>query len=162
MKRHLRMALCSALPLLALACTTAAGPKNLQTARALIQATEEQDIEKLMSGFADDAVFAQPFNPAGPDYAYEGKAAVRKGFEGIFGLMETLGYKDKRYTVSDDGNAVFLEAQGQMTLAGSGKEYDNFYVFRVDFDADGRVTKLTEYMNSLYLVNTIDLSRTRP
>ncbi|MDW3195060.1 MAG: nuclear transport factor 2 family protein [Cytophagales bacterium] len=130
---------------------------NLKAAKLMIAATENKDIETLMSFFTEDAIFAQPFNPQGVDYAYSSKEAIRAGFEGIFKLIDTMSYKNKAFTPSNDGSVVFFEAQGDMQLSGSGKDYDNMYVFRVDFDKNGKVTKLTEYMNSLYLAKTFNV-----
>lgn len=129
--------------------------QNLATTRELIKNTQNKNLDQLLSHFIDDAVFAQPFNPADADFAYRGKSEIGDGFQGIFGLIEKFGYDDQRYTVSNDGLTVFFEAQGNMAFAGTGNDYKNYYVFRVDFTKDGKVHKLTEYMNSLYLVTAL-------
>jgi ketosteroid isomerase-like protein len=130
---------------------------SLETTKALFAAAQTKNLEALMNGFTETAVFAQPFHPMGPDFAYRGTSEIRQGMQGIFALIETIGYTDTTYTVSGDGRSVFVETKGDMVLAGSGKPYNNGYIFRVDFNGEGLVEKFTEYTNSLYIVQTIDL-----
>ncbi|MFT4684981.1 MAG: ketosteroid isomerase-like protein, partial [Flavobacteriales bacterium] len=69
---------------------------------------------------------------------------------------DTISYTDESYTKSADGSTVFVETKGKMTLS-NGTPYNNSYVFRFDFNNKGKVTKVTEYMNSLYLAQTFGL-----
>lgn len=129
---------------------------NLTTVKTLFQYMEKKDLDKVILGFTEEAVFAQPFSPQGADFAYRGKSEIRKGLTGIFSLINKINYINQSYTISADGNTVFFETTGEMTLA-NGSPYNNSYVFRVDLNDKSEVVKVTEYMNSLYLAKTFGL-----
>lgn len=117
----------------------------------MIEATIRKDLDAVLATFAEDSCFAQPFNPTQPGLLFKGKKEIRAGFQQIFAFIKRINYLDSRYTVSDDGTTIFLETQGDMVLAGRNLEYKNFYIFRFDFNCEGQIKLLTEYMNSLYL-----------
>lgn len=125
--------------------------KNLDTAEALLEGTTRKDLDLVVSLFASDAEFSQPYSLQGPGIAHKGTSEIRDEFRTIFKQVEVIAYEEQRKTVSADGMAVIIEVQGDMTLAGSRKNYQNFYVFRFDFDKAGKIQTLTEYMNSHYL-----------
>ena len=130
---------------------------NLETALSIVRAAENENIQNVMEHFREDAVFAQPFSPRGSDFSYDGFEEIQSGFQGIFDSIEPVSFSNKEFTVSQDGKTIFMEAQGDMKLAENGRDYNNFYVFRVDFDDEGKVERLTEYYNSLYLAETFNL-----
>jgi ketosteroid isomerase-like protein len=132
------------------------GHTNLEIVKKLFHFMENKDLENAINGFTEEAVFAQPFNPKGADFAYNGKEEIKNGLIRIFGIIDTISYTYESYTKSADGSTVFVETKGEMTLS-NGTPYNNSYVFRFDFNNIGKVTKVTEYMNSLYLAQTFGL-----
>ncbi|MEM1249879.1 MAG: nuclear transport factor 2 family protein [Acidobacteriota bacterium] len=125
--------------------------ESLEIAQNVMEASRLKDMERLMSYFADEAVFRQAFNPGG-ERLHRGKEAIRKAYEQIFANIEELIYVESRYTVSLDGKTVFLEAQGDMVVTATGAEYKNTHVFRVDFGDCSQIESLLQYANPLEIL----------
>ncbi|MEM7097553.1 MAG: nuclear transport factor 2 family protein [Pseudomonadota bacterium] len=123
--------------------------RNLATLESLIDASLTKDIDTLISAFSSDAVLSQPFQPSGP-VVLKGKGQIRSAYQRIFATFAEMRYVDQRFTCSADGSTIFAELQGDFDLVGSAGEYDNFFVFRVDFNSMGLITSLIQYQNSLY------------
>jgi ketosteroid isomerase-like protein len=107
------------------------------TLKALVNAFNAHDLDRIMSFFADDAVLEMPRGPHPCGARYEGAAAVRGALEGRFkGLPDVHYGQDVHYVDGDTGIS-------QWTLTGtpaSGRRIEvrgcDFYTFR-----DGKVIK---------------------
>ena len=67
--------------------------------------------------------------------------------------MATRSYDNNRFinqvmTRAADGATVIVGAEGDLTVAASGKPYRNRYVFKFE-TANGLITRVTEYANTV-------------
>lgn len=123
--------------------------RNLATVDELLSASERRDLGGLMAFFSEDARLSIPFLPSGAR-DFHGATEIELVYRQLFQRFSTIHYSDRQYTVSRDGGTVFVEVQGDFERAQGAGDYDNFFVFRVDFTNDGRVARLTQYQNSFY------------
>lgn len=115
-----------------------------------LDALARKDRSAVESFLADDAVFEYPFDRSGKTEkgswrVFSGRQAVMTGYvDGAFQRITTIKFTDREITQSADGHRVFVEALGDMSLAG--KPYRNRYVLRFDL-RHGRITGMKEYLN---------------
>jgi ketosteroid isomerase-like protein len=101
------------------------------TLKALVEAFNAHDLDRIMSFFAADAVLEMPRGPHPWGSRYEGAAAIRQALEGRFkGLPDVHYGNDVHYVDGDTGIS-------RWTLTGtppSGKPIEvrgcDFYTFR--------------------------------
>jgi len=82
---------------------TVAGAR-IAVLKALVQAFNDHDLDRIMSFFADDAVLEMPRGPEPCGGRYVGAAAVREGLRGRFeGLPDVHYGSDSHYVDGDMG-----------------------------------------------------------
>ncbi len=141
-----------AVALLALGAQAALAGGAGDTARQFLAAMQAKDRPAVDKLLADPVVAEYPFDRSGRTAAgswrvYTGKPAVMAGYvDSAFSRIPKLAFRDLDVTESRDGHTAFVEAMGDMELAG-GKPYRNRYVLRFDTDRQGRITHYKEYLN---------------
>lgn len=110
---------------------------TLATLKALVEAFNAHDLDRIMSFFADDAVLEMPRGPDPWGSRFVGAAAVREGLRARLSGLPDVHYGDDRHFVDGDMGI------SQWTLTGtpaSGAPIKvrgcDFYTFR-----DGKVIK---------------------
>lgn len=125
------------------------GTKNLEAVKTYFRALEQHDTSMAEPLLAPKVQLVIPFSNTGapePWKVFDGKEAVF-GYLGI--IAENFSKAvllEKQFTVSHDGNVVFLEGKGDLVHAASGAPYNNLYVFKFTFE-DGLMTHIAEYAN---------------
>ena len=102
-----------------------------------------------MGLFADDVVYTLPLNASGtpdPWFVYTGKQATSEYQRGVLQRFSQLRMLNQQYTVSSDGNTVFVETHGDYIAAEGNRPYNNVYVFKFVI-RDGKITHVYEYAN---------------
>jgi ketosteroid isomerase-like protein len=74
---------------------------------------------------------------------------IRGYINSVFALFSKIEFNDVRITPSENGSSVFAQANGDFTVEGVGSPYRNVYIFRIDFNSVGEVTKVEEYFNQV-------------
>jgi len=108
-------------------------PASVAALKALVDAFNAHDLDRIMGFFADDAVLEMPRGPEPCGRRYVGKTAIREGLRGRFeGLPDVHYGKDSHYVDGDMGVS-------QWTVTGtmkSGEKVEargcDFYSFRGD------------------------------
>ena len=107
------------------------------TLRALVEAFNAHDLDRIMGFFTDDAVLEMPRGPDPCGSRYEGRAAVREALRGRFTGLPDVHYGNDVHFVDGDMGI------SQWTLTGTpavGPRLEvrgcDFYTFR-----DGKVAK---------------------
>ncbi len=123
--------------------------QSLDTVKAFYAAKERRDLDATVQLFADDIVYRFPLNASGeptPWFVYEGKAATTEYQRGVLTRFSRLRMVDPEYTVSDNGERVFVTTKGDYVQEEGQRPYRNVYVFRFEIQ-DGRIQRVDEYAN---------------
>ena len=124
---------------------TTASPIERVDAFYAALAVEDQDAA--LSMLAPDAMLHAPYNPNG-DATDAGIRSFPASMY-VVGAMQTydnLVFEDREYSVAANGGTVWIEAEGRLRVAATGKPYENRYVFKIELSDDG-ISKITEYTN---------------
>jgi len=109
------------------------GGASLAVLKALAQAFNDHDLDRIMSFFADDAVLEMPRGPDPWGRRYVGAAAVREGLRGRFEGLPDVHYADDRHWIDGDMGISQWTVTGTMP---SGERIEargcDFYSFRGD------------------------------
>ncbi|WP_437761600.1 nuclear transport factor 2 family protein [Sorangium sp. So ce281] len=106
-----------------------------------------RDMNRWLDLFADDATVEFPYAPAlGAPARLEGKAAIRRHFEGILQSFHGLELRDVRRYPTTDPDVALAEVHGSATIGPARKRYEQDYVMIVA-TRNGRVVRYREYWN---------------
>lgn len=136
------------------------GNENLQTVEAFFSALERHDKDALVPLLAPEVVETIPFSSSGapePFSEFRGKEAVLGYLGQIIDNFARTVLVDKRFYVSDDGSAVFVEAKGDLVQAGTSAPYRNVYIFKFVFDEGGKVVHISEYANPVTFAKLVGM-----
>ena len=126
--------------------------RNRETALAVMKAISEGDSAALFRMYAPNARFWQvgkQLKSAGwHDMEATGRIAAQ--------VFARLASPPKMTVLSTtaEGDRVAIEAESQGRLA-DGRPYENQYHFLLRFDEDGKVLEFKEYLDTLYLFETL-------
>ena len=129
------------------------GARNLATLIEYVDRFEQEDTT-IFSLLASDVTDQVIFNPDGSQnpIVYPNPEAVIGFLTSIFQAFDNISFIDRRFTVSEDGNTIFLQTRGgDWVFVPNGQIYRQTYMFRVDFNAQGEVAAIEEYIN--WIVN---------
>ncbi|HZR41773.1 MAG TPA: nuclear transport factor 2 family protein [Ktedonobacteraceae bacterium] len=103
-------------------------------------ALSARDLEAMMCIFADDAVVIDPHFPTP---RMQGKAAIRKGFQGAISGMRSFGYTIVNYCESENGQCAAVETATHHVLkSGMRRNFPQVFIFEM---ADGHIKRLQAY-----------------
>ncbi|WP_437815085.1 nuclear transport factor 2 family protein [Sorangium sp. So ce1078] len=106
-----------------------------------------RDMEAWLDLFADDATVEFPYAPAlGAPALLEGKAAIRRYFEGTLESFRDLTLRDVRRYPTTDPDVALAEAHGSAIILPAGRRYEQDYVMLVA-TRDGKIVRYREYWN---------------
>ena len=106
-----------------------------------------RDMEAWLDLFADDATVEFPYAPAlGVPALLEGKAAIRRYFEGALESFRDLTLGEVRRHPTTDPDVALAEAHGSATILPAGKRYEQDYVMMVQ-TRNGKIVRYREYWN---------------
>ena len=128
---------------------TSAQQQSLDIVQAFYAAKERRDLNATVELFAEDVDYVFPLNASGapePWFTYHGRAAVSGYQRGVLDRFSRLHMVDPEYTVSPDGDRVFVTARGDYVQEDGNVPYNNVYVFRFAI-ADGKIRHVDEYAN---------------
>lgn len=132
--------------------------KDIQVVREFFDAWEAKDVERLLSYWADDAVFRIVFSrpPLDPEWdppLTEGGDAIRAYWRKIMGIIDKADIKDMWIrAVVDEPGCVIATFRGEMRLT-NGRAYKNDYInlFRVE---NGKIKLFHEHYNPLVVLES--------
>jgi len=130
---------------------TGSQQRSLDIVQAFFAAKERRDLDATVELFAEDVDYVFPLNASGtpdPWFVYHGKVAATDYQRGVLGRFSRLHMADPEYTVSPDGDRVFVTAKGDYIQEDGNVPYNNVYVFRFAI-AGGKIHRVDEYANPI-------------
>lgn len=118
----------------------------------LFEAVAKEDLAAANTLLVEGAPIQAMFNPNGQTDA----ASIRTfPATAYFALVsrnyENIVFNERSYSVADDGQTVWMEANGDLKLEKTGTPYRNRYVFKISLNEDGKVTQIREWVNTVTL-----------
>jgi ketosteroid isomerase-like protein len=116
------------------------------------------DLEKIRATFHDDAVWQVQVKGILGEGAHRGKKAIVDEFLApVRGMFKPGDPKLNITSLASQGPLVLGEVEARGTFA-DGRPYENLYVFVIEIK-DGKVHRLREYMDSLYVAKLQGLAK---
>lgn len=142
------------------ACTTVAPnyngapTANKSVVDAFFAAMQAEDQTAAHELLADGAMIHAPYNPNG-DASDKGVRSfpAKLYVSGAMQTYDNLVWVNRQYSIADNGKTVWVEALGRLTVAQTGGDYHNRYVFKIEFDGT-KIASITEYTNVATLTNS--------
>jgi ketosteroid isomerase-like protein len=112
---------------------------NRELVEWVLRAFEAKDLEAALACFADDALL---FDPHYPTPEMRGKAAIRGGFEFIFGIVKRPGFTIRHFWAGDHDSALEVDTHH---VLGDGTEvrFPQVFVFEI---GDGLFQRFQAYV----------------
>lgn len=126
-------------------------PSALEMAKTFFTALEDHDLDIVAPLLADEVTETIPLSNTGtpqPWSFFDGKEAVLGYLATIVHNFSRVVLADREYSVTEDGDTVFVETKGDLIQAGTGAPYTNVYVFKFATHA-GKIVKISEYANPI-------------
>ena len=154
----IRIPLVAALGFMTTACATPAGSVETSNTASPVQlvdtfftALASEDEALALSLLSPDASLSAPYNPNGD--ATDAGIRTFPAAMYVAGALQTydnLVFEDRLYSIADNGSTVWIEAEGRLRVAATGKPYENRYVFKFSLD-EGKIISITEYTSVVTL-----------
>lgn len=115
---------------------------SLDTLKAVLNAFNDHDLDRIMSFFAEDCVLEMPRGPAPWGTRYTGSVAVREGLRSRFSGIPDVHYTDDTHFVAGDIGV------SQWTLRGTAVSGEDIEVRGCDFFTfadNGKILKKDSY-----------------
>jgi ketosteroid isomerase-like protein len=123
-----------------------------------LQTLSSGDLEKIRATFHDDAVWQVQVKGILGEGAHRGKKAIVDEFLApVRGMFKPGDPKLNITSLASRGPLVLGEVEARGTFA-DGRPYENLYVFVIEIK-DGKVYRLREYMDSLYVAKLQGLAK---
>jgi len=116
------------------------------------------DLEKIRATFHDDAVWQVQVKGILGEGSHRGKKAIVDEFLApVRGMFNPGDPKLRVTSLASQGSLVLGEVEARGTFT-DGRRYENLYVFVIEIK-DGKVYRLREYMDSLYVAKLQGLAK---
>jgi ketosteroid isomerase-like protein len=123
-----------------------------------LQTLSSGDLEKIRATFHDDAVWQVQVKGILGEGAHRGKKAIVDEFLApVRGMFKPGDPKLNITSLASQGPLVLGEVEARGTFT-DGRPYENLYVFVIEIK-DGKVYRLREYMDSLYVAKLQGLAK---
>jgi uncharacterized protein len=126
--------------------------RNRAAALAVMQAISKGDAEALFSLYAPNARFWQVGHRLSTAGWHDMESTGRVAAKVFSRLSAPPELKILSVTAEEDRVAVEAEGRGRLV---DGRPYENQYHFLLRFDADGKVIEFKEYLDTLYMFETL-------
>lgn len=141
-----------------LATRAAPSPETAtKVATGFLAALEAESFAKVSALLASGAMVRVPFGFDGatdPDKLFRAPMGIY--LAAAFLRFSQIKFEDVQITPSADGTRVFIEARGNLIIAGNGRSYRNLYVWRLNLDQDGKIASADEYANPVTIAIAFD------
>jgi ketosteroid isomerase-like protein len=120
--------------------------RNVRTVHTFYRLQEAMDFQRWLDLWAEDAGQDIPYAPEGFPTAVRGKENLDRLYRPLFEGFAEIHIQNLRVDPLDDPNRVLVRWRTHGPLV-SGGLYENDLLGIFEFDAEGRIAHLTEYLN---------------
>jgi ketosteroid isomerase-like protein len=120
--------------------------RNAETMRTWFRLQESHDLDAWLELWADDGTQSIPYAPPGFPRSISGKAQLSELYRSLFKGFVKVNIQDLVIDPLHDPDRVLVRWHTYAPLV-NGDIYENDLIGVFEFDADGRVRHLTEYLD---------------
>jgi len=127
---------------------TTTGNQNKASVKAFFQALENENVDQLVSLFADDAQHINPYASGLFPEGASGKDGIRDYWTPVFPNFEGMVFPIEELYALEDPSMVYVKYRGIIKLKGGGL-YENDYYSTFKFNEQGLITEYVEIFNPI-------------
>ncbi|GAB7044730.1 MULTISPECIES: nuclear transport factor 2 family protein [Catenuloplanes] len=120
--------------------------RNAETMRTWFRLQQEMNLDAWLELWAEDASQSIPYAPAGLPRAITGKRTLTELYRSLFTNFKEINIRDLVIDPLHDPDRVLVRWHTHAPLT-NGETYENDLIGVFEFDADGRIRHLTEYLD---------------
>lgn len=128
---------------------TDTGERNKSTARAFFAALEKENVESLVSLFAEDARHINPYSSGIFPQGANGKEEIRNYWTPVFPNFEGMEFPIHEIYAMEDPSIVYVKYTGKIKLKEGAGFYENDYYSTFKFNNKGLITEYVEIFNPI-------------
>jgi len=128
---------------------TATANKNKASVRAFFQALEDENINKLLSLFADNGKQINPYASGLFPEGATGKEELKAYWSPVPENFDGMEFPIEEIYAMEDPNIVFVKYKGKIKLKNGAGMYQNDYYSIFKFNASGLVVEHVEIFNPI-------------
>ncbi len=114
----------------------------------------EQDIERWLDLFEEDAVFEFPYAPEDFPKRLAGKAEIRAHVEGLPNLLKIDKFSSLNLYTDSNKSTIIAEYNCDGTATQTGKPYPQTYISVIELH-DGKIKRFKDYWNPLIVLESV-------
>ncbi|UTW64757.1 nuclear transport factor 2 family protein [bacterium SCSIO 12741] len=123
--------------------------KNKASVEAFFSALEEENVDKLVNLFAEDARHINPYASGLFPEGAEGKEGIRSYWAPVFPNFDGMQFNLQQLYAMEDPNWVFVKYKGKIKLKDGADFYENQYYSTFQFNEAGEIIEYVEIFNPL-------------
>ncbi len=123
--------------------------KNKTSVKAFFKALEDENIDKLVDLFADDAKHINPYHSGIFPEGTSGKDGIRTYWTPVFPNFDGMTFPIKEIYAMEDPTMVFVKYSGNIKLKNNAGVYTNNYYSTFKFNTEGKITEYVEIFNPI-------------
>ncbi len=123
--------------------------KNKNSVKEFFTALEKEDVNRIVSLFADDARHINPYASGLFPEGAEGKEGIRNYWTPVFPNFDGMSFLLEELYAMEDPTMVFVKYKGEIKLKNDAGIYSNDYYSTFKFDKAGKITEYVEIFNPI-------------
>lgn len=132
--------------------------QNKATVRAFFKALEDENLETLLSLFAEEAEHINPYASGLFPSGAKGKAAIGAYWAPVFPNFEGMSFPIQELLAMEDPKMVFVKYQGLIQLKAGAGTYENQYYSTFRFNDEGQIIEYVEIFNPIVAARGFGIS----
>lgn len=125
------------------------GEKNKESTKAFFKALEEENVDRIVGLFAENAKQINPYSSGLFPEGANGKEEIRNYWTPVFPNFDGMKFIIEEIYAMEDPNIVFVKYKGKIHLKDNAGLYENDYYSTFEFDNDGKIIEYVEIFNPI-------------
>ena len=134
-----------------------AADKNKQSVQAFFNALEREDVDELVSLFAEDARHINPYASGLFPTGANGSDEIRQYWTPVFPNFDGMQFLIEEMHAMEDPHMIYVKYKGKIRLKNDAGFYENDYYSTFRFDTSGLITEYVELFNPIVAARAFGL-----
>ncbi len=125
------------------------GVKNKERVRSFFKALEAENVDQLVSLFAEEAQHINPYASGIFPEGANGKEEIRNYWAPVFPNFDGMEFPIEEIYAMEDPSIVYVKYKGRIKLKDNAGWYENDYYSTFKFDDSGLIVEYVEIFNPI-------------